>query len=141
MILDTSAIAAVLLRQAESAALHRMLSMHSPSLAGAPTLAEAGIVLLARLEQMGLAAPRILIVECDVHSVPFGEEHWRRAAQAFATCGQGRHPAGLTFGDVSRLPPPSSPAGRCSAWGTTSPRRIWSWSRSRPGSCYPRPHG
>ncbi len=99
MVLDTSAIVAVLLGQAESAALHRLLAMRPPSLVGAPTLAEAGIVLQARLGETGLAALRGFLVEYDVHSVPFGEEHWRLAAQAFGRYGKGRHPAGLNFGD------------------------------------------
>jgi ribonuclease VapC len=30
---------------------------------------------------------------------PFGEGHWRLASQAFARYGNGRHPAGLSFGD------------------------------------------
>jgi ribonuclease VapC len=99
VVLDTSVIVAILLGQAEAAALHRVLAMHSPSLAGAPTLAEAGIVLQARLGQTGLAALRGFLVEYDVHSVPFGEEHWRLASQAFGRFGKGRHPAGLNFGD------------------------------------------
>lgn len=99
MVLDTSVIVAILLGQAESAALHRLLAVQSPSLVGAPTLAEAGIVLQGRLGQTGLAALRSFLVEYDVHAVPFGDEHWRLAAQAFGRFGKGRHPAGLNFGD------------------------------------------
>lgn len=99
MVLDTSAIVAILLGQAESAALHRLLARQSPGLVGAPTLAEAAIVLQGRLGQTGLTALRSFLVEYDVHSVPFGEEHWRLAAQAFGRFGKGRHPAALNFGD------------------------------------------
>jgi ribonuclease VapC len=99
MVLDTSVIVAILLGQAESAALHRLLAVQSPSLVGAPTLAEAGIVLQGRLGQTGLSALRGFLVEYDVHAVPFGDEHWRLAAQAFGRFGKGRHPAGLNFGD------------------------------------------
>lgn len=99
MVLDTSAIVAILLGQAEAAALHRLLAMQSPSLVGAPTLAEAAIVLQGRLGQTGLTALRSFLVEYDVHSVPFGEEHWRLAAQAFGRFGKGRHSAALNFGD------------------------------------------
>ncbi len=31
--------------------------------------------------------------------MPFGEEEWRRAADAFARYGRGRHKASLNFGD------------------------------------------
>ena len=99
MVLDTSVIVAILLGQAESAALHRLLAVQSPSLVGAPTLAEAGIVLQGRLGQTGLTALRSFLVEYDVHAVPFVDEHWRLAAQAFSRFGKGRHPAGLNFGD------------------------------------------
>ncbi|HEX5642056.1 MAG TPA: type II toxin-antitoxin system VapC family toxin [Thermoleophilia bacterium] len=99
MVLDTSVIVAILLGQAEAAALHQLLVVQSPSLVGSPTLAEAGIVLQGRIGQTGLAALRGFLVEYDVHAVPFGEEHWRLAAQAFGRFGKGRHPAGLNFGD------------------------------------------
>ena len=99
MILDTSAIVAVLLGQAESAVLARALLADAPSAVGAPSLAEAAIVLQTRLGPRGLADLRGFLVEFDVHAVPFGEEHWRQAGMAFARYGKGRHPAGLNFGD------------------------------------------
>jgi ribonuclease VapC len=99
MILDTSAIVAVILGQAESPALARTLLANAPSAAGAPTLAEAAIVLQARLGPQGLADLRGFLVEFDVHSIPFGDEHWRQAGVAFAKFGKGRHPAGLNYGD------------------------------------------
>ena len=99
MILDTSAIVAVLLGQAESYALTRVLLTDAPSAAGAPTLAEAAVVLQARLGARGLADLRGFLVEFDVHAIPFGDDHWRQAAAAFARFGRGRHPADLNFGD------------------------------------------
>ena len=99
MVLDTSAVVAVLLRQAEAAALHGVLVNDAPSGVGAPTLAEAAIVLQVRLGATGLAALRSFLVEYDVHALPFGDEHWRVAAQAFGRYGKGRHPAGLNYGD------------------------------------------
>lgn len=99
MILDTSAIVAVLLGQAESPELARVLLAEAPSVAGAPTLAEAAVVLQARLGARGLADLRGFLVEFDVHAIPFGDDHWRLAAAAFARFGRGRHPAGLNLGD------------------------------------------
>ena len=99
MILDTSAIVAVILGQAESSALTRALLAEAPSAVGAPTLAEAALVLQASIGPRGLADLRGFLVEFDVHAVPFGEEHWRQAGMAFARYGKGRHPAGLNFGD------------------------------------------
>ncbi len=99
MVLDTSAVVALLLQQAEASALHGALVDHSPSGMGAPTLVEAAIVLQARLGATGLAALRSFLIEYDVHALPFGDEHWRLAAQAFGRYGKGRHPAGLNYGD------------------------------------------
>lgn len=99
MVLDTSAVVSLLLQQAEAAALHGVLVDHSPSGIGAPTLVEAAIVLQARLGATGLAALRSFLIEYDVHALPFGDEHWRLAAQAFGMYGKGRHPAGLNYGD------------------------------------------
>jgi ribonuclease VapC len=99
MVLDTSAVVALLLQQAEAAALHDVLVNQGPSGVGAPTLAEAAIVLQARLGANGLAALRSFLIEYDVHALPFGDEHWRLAAQAFGRYGKGRHPAGLNYGD------------------------------------------
>lgn len=99
MILDTSAIAAVLFGQAEREALHQCLVGVAPRAVGAPTLAEAAIVLQARMGGAGLSALRSFLVEYDVRAVPFGDEHWRVAAQAFGAFGKGRHPAALNFGD------------------------------------------
>lgn len=99
MIVDTSAIVAVLLGQAESAVLARVLLADAPSAVGAPTLAEAAVVLQARLGPRGLADLRGFLVEFDVHAIPFGDDHWRQAAVAYARFGRGRHPAGLNFGD------------------------------------------
>lgn len=99
MILDTSAIVAIILGQAESAALTRALLADAPSAVGAPTLAEAAVVLQARLGPRGLADLRGFLVELDVHAIPFGDEHWRQAGMAFSRYGKGRHPASLNFGD------------------------------------------
>jgi ribonuclease VapC len=89
----------VILGEAEAAALTPVLVANAPSAAGAPSLAEAALVLQARLGPRGLADLRGFLVEFDVHAVPFGDEHWRQAAVAFARCGKGRHPVALSFGD------------------------------------------
>ena len=51
---------------------------------------------------MGVAGQTLLVrllEEADVDIVPFGEEHWPAAVEAFRRYGKGRHPAGLNFGD------------------------------------------
>jgi ribonuclease VapC len=66
---------------------------------GAPTLAETGLVLTAKI---GKKASNILsrfLQETGMSVVPFAEEHWRVAVDAYARFGKGRHAAGLNFGD------------------------------------------
>jgi ribonuclease VapC len=45
----------------------------APSAVGAPTLAEAALVLQARLGPQGLADLHGFLVELDVHAIPFGD--------------------------------------------------------------------
>jgi ribonuclease VapC len=37
--------------------------------------------------------------ESKMAVIPFGDEHWKSALDAYARFGKGRHPAGLNFGD------------------------------------------
>lgn len=99
MIVDTSALVAVVLREPGHQEMIAKLANSSSSGIGTPTLAEFGLVLSARLR----TDPRGMIVrvldEFDILEVPFGGEHWREAVDAFERFGRGRHPARLNFGD------------------------------------------
>ena len=99
MIVDSSALVAIVLKEPGWENLLRRIAEAGSVAIGAPTLAETGAVLMARL---GAQAPRLLrtlIDESDIDVVPFVEEHARAAMDAFARYGKGRHPAGLNFGD------------------------------------------
>lgn len=67
--------------------------------AGAPTLAETGIVLHARLGETSRGLLERILDELGIQEIPFGEIHWREAVDAFRRFGKGRHPAGLNFGE------------------------------------------
>ena len=99
MILDSSAIVAVVLREPEFDRLVDQVSLASVVAVGAPTLAETGIVLRARLgiEVRGLLAR--LLQEWQAVVVPFGQDHWLEALDAYGRFGRGRHKAALNFGD------------------------------------------
>lgn len=99
MIVDTSAILAVLFREAGWQALVDKLLAAERKGIGTPTLVEASLVLNARL---GTTADGMLdrfLQQFELTPVPFGEAHWRAAAEAFRRFGRGRHPAALNFGD------------------------------------------
>ena len=98
MIVDSSALLAIVLREPGWEALAEKLST-SPAGTGAPTLAEAGIVLAAKLGPRGRSLLARVVQEARVAVIPFTDEHWPIAIDAYARFGKGRHAAGLNFGD------------------------------------------
>jgi ribonuclease VapC len=99
LIVDSSALTAVILRQPEHEWLVEQLSGSSAVGVGTPTLAETGIVLTARLGVQGRTLLARLIEEAGLIVIPFAEQHARLAIDAYRRFGKGRHPARLNFGD------------------------------------------
>ena len=99
MILDSSAIVAILLREPGHQKILDTLAAAEVIRAGAPTLAETGIVLSARMGVIGKTLLARFVAEAGLSVVPFGSEHWQIAVDAFGRYGKGRHPAALNFGD------------------------------------------
>ncbi len=99
MILDTSAVVALLLAESDREALLEKLNRAEACGIGAPTLVECHAVLLARLpfDPMGLLSR--FLAEFEVVTIPFTDAHWREASSAYRRFGKGRHPASLNFGD------------------------------------------
>ncbi|MCK6681547.1 MAG: type II toxin-antitoxin system VapC family toxin [Thermoanaerobaculia bacterium] len=99
MIVDSSAILAVFLREP---GFERFLDLmaESPALGiGAPTLAESGIVLTSRLGRDSRLSLGAFLHETGMDVIPFGDAHWKCAIEAYGRYGKGRHPAALNFGD------------------------------------------
>lgn len=99
MILDSSAIVAIVLDEPERAGLLGKLDSAELVAVGAPTLAEAAIVLTARMGDSATGALEAFLRAADVIVIEFNADHWREAATAWSRYGRGRHPAGLNFGD------------------------------------------
>jgi ribonuclease VapC len=99
MILDTSAILAVVFKEPGFEVVLDKIAAADVVAIGAPTAAEAGIVLDARLGAVGHGALIRLLHEWAVSVVPFGEDHWKHAAEAYVRFGRGHHKAALNFGD------------------------------------------
>lgn len=99
MIVDASALLAVVFREPGYEEILRTLEASEALAAGAPTLAETGIVLTARLGPAASGLLERLLDEFGIQEIPFGEMHWREAVEAFRRFGKSRHPAGLNFGD------------------------------------------
>ena len=98
MILDSSAIVALLFREPDWDRLMTALETGERLAAGAPTLAETGVVLVAR---GGAGAPNLhrFLQEFDLEVISFGDLHWAEAMWAYERFGRRRHPAQLNFGD------------------------------------------
>lgn len=99
MILDSSAIVAVLLKEpGYQRPLERLTENPEPGV-GAPTMVETGIVLSARLGERGQTLLARFVQAYELVILPCDTEHWTVAVQAFLRYGKGRHPAALNFGD------------------------------------------
>lgn len=99
MIVDTSALVALILQEPLADAVERALSDEGLVGIGAPTLVEAGMVLLSRSGTGGTNALDAVLARYEIAPVSFNDRHRREAMSAFARFGKGRHPAGLNMGD------------------------------------------
>ena len=99
MILDSSAIVAMAMREPGFEDLLDRLSAARRVAVGVPTLTETAIVLSARMsgDARGLLAR--FVQEGNISTVPFGDAHFGVAVDAWLRYGKGRHPAALNFGD------------------------------------------
>ena len=99
MVLDTSALVAMLLGEPERDQFIAALADAEDPLISAGTLLEASIVLQSKLGEAGVADLDALLAAAGVRCVAVDLAQARAARDAFARFGKGRDPAGLNFGD------------------------------------------
>ena len=99
MLLDTSAIVAIILREPGSEKLEAAIEQADDVYVGAPAVFEAGMVISSRLQRDARPLIQDLLRQSNITITPFGEDHAWAANGAFIRFGKGRHPAGLNFGD------------------------------------------
>jgi ribonuclease VapC len=99
VILDSSALVAIALDEPEREVFVRAIDGARIVGIGAPSLAEAGIVLTARTGADASAILSELLAAAGAVVIDFGEAHWREALSAWSRFGRSRHPAALNFGD------------------------------------------
>jgi ribonuclease VapC len=99
VIVDSSAIIAMVLREPGWEILVAKLGTETTCAIGAPTLVEAGLVLTAKVGQKASGILSRLLQEAGLTIISFTEDHWRVAIDAYGRFGKGRHAAALNFGD------------------------------------------
>jgi ribonuclease VapC len=99
MVLDTSAIVAIVLKEPGFERLIEKIALARAIAVGTPTLLECAMVLTSRLRQDARVVVNGLIRKMNAQVIPFTEEHFETAVEAFLKFGRGRHPAALNFGD------------------------------------------
>jgi ribonuclease VapC len=99
MVIDSSALIAILRREPEEQELRNAIKLASSRLLSASTRVETGIVALGLAGEVGLEQADALLETLRVETVPLSADHARLAIDAFRHFGKGRHPAGLNFGD------------------------------------------
>jgi len=96
IVLDTSALIAIILNEPMAEACTRALEADSNRLISAGTLAEAFIV--SARQNIDTELKRLVDgLGCEIVSVTSASA--QRMGEAYRTWGKGRHPAGLNFGD------------------------------------------
>ena len=100
MVIDTSALLAVLFGEPESARLIEAVLSDGTRSIGAPTLVEAAAVMLARKGSLGPIALDALLQRLAIEVVPMTAEAGAFARSAYARWGRGvGSPAVLNYGD------------------------------------------
>lgn len=99
MVLDSSAIVALHLREPGHERLIDAIATAEAVVVGVSTLLETVMVLTARLGQDARPLLFAFLRRLDAEMVPSNGEHLDSAATAFIRFGRGHHPAALNFGD------------------------------------------
>ena len=99
MVIDTSAIVAMLSGEPEAAAFQAAVTRDPVRLLSAASLVECAIVIESRYGPAGGRELDLLLHAAQVDVVAVGREQADLARYAWRTYGRGKHPAGLNFGD------------------------------------------
>jgi ribonuclease VapC len=100
IVVDSSALVAILKQEPDAGILARSLATQSRRLISAATYLECGVVTLSKLGAAGLAELDGLASHLMLELVPFDDEQARAGVNAHRRYGRGSgHPAKLNFGD------------------------------------------
>jgi ribonuclease VapC len=100
MVLDSSAVIALLLDEPDADSLRLAIADADTRLISAATLVEAALVIESRSGETGGRELDLLINRLGVVIVPVDADQVDEARRAWRRFGRGRHPAGLNYGDL-----------------------------------------
>jgi ribonuclease VapC len=100
MVLDTSALLALLLDEPEAEEFRAAVEDDPTRLVSAATLLETALVIEARKGEPGGRELDALVHKADIVVVAVDAEHVSEARRAYRRFGKGRHAAGLNVGDI-----------------------------------------
>lgn len=99
MIIDSSALVAIMTGEPEAERMTRSIARSETRLVSAGNALEAGIVIEARLGEVGGRDLDLYLHKLGIEVVTFTPRQANLARKAYRQFGKGRHPAGLNFGD------------------------------------------
>jgi ribonuclease VapC len=99
MVLDTSAILAILQDEPERRKFNEAIEAAESRSLSTASFVECSMILESRYGADGIRDLDLFIAKAHVSLVPVDEEQADLARRAFRKYGKGRHPAGLNFGD------------------------------------------
>ncbi len=99
MVVDTSALLAILMNEPERRAFNEKIEASQTRLLSAASFVEASLVLETRVHATGLREFGLFLDRANIEIVSVDIEQAHAACAAFRKYGKGFHPARLNFGD------------------------------------------
>jgi ribonuclease VapC len=99
MVIDSSAILAILLDEPGAESFAEAIEQASPRLLSAASLLEISMVIETRKGEAGGRELDLFIYRAGIEIVPVDAEQAEIARAGWRIYGKGRHPAGLNYGD------------------------------------------
>lgn len=99
MVIDSSALLAILQDEPERRRFNEAIEAAAERLLSVATFVEVSIVIDARYGPPGLHHVDLFLDRADIELVDVDAEQAGIARDAYSRFGKGRHPAGLNFGD------------------------------------------
>ena len=100
MVVDSSALLAILLNEPDAEPIRRAFDRDDVRLLSAATLLEVSMVIESRKGESGGRDLDLLISKSKIEVIPVDESQVDEARRAWRRFGRGRHPAGLNYGDL-----------------------------------------